>query len=192
MTESLSQAPRNVLEAQGSGATALSRVEFTEQVRGPLATESTGSLLYIDVDHLARVNRIWGFEKGDEALRRIATLLRAATPKDLLGRFGGEEFVVYTQQGSDAQRLAGEIRYQVEHDVMLTELRAATPGHATATAKEHVSRGPFLTVSIGVAHATPGMSFEEALQAAHEAQNEAKALGRNRIVVSQSREASTS
>lgn len=170
-------------EVRGTGTAVLSLVEFTEQVRGSLAAGATGSLLYIDVDHLARVNYSWGFEKGDEALRRLVMLLLAAAQKDLLGRFGGEEFVVYARQGSDAQRLAEEIRSQVELDEMLTDIRAATPGHATAAAKEHVGRGPFLTVSIGIAHAAPGRSFEEVLQAAHGAQNAAKALGRNRIVV---------
>jgi diguanylate cyclase (GGDEF)-like protein len=185
MTTTSAHVPREALKAdvRRTSATALGRAEFTEQVRGALATEPTGSLLYIDVDHLARVNYIWGFEKGDEALRRLVMLLLAAAPKDLLGRFGGEEFVVYTPQGSDAQRLAEEIRSQVELDEMLTDIRAATPGHATAAAKEHVGRGPFLTVSIGIAYAAPGRSFEEVLQAAHEAQNAAKALGRNRIVV---------
>jgi diguanylate cyclase (GGDEF)-like protein len=185
MTTTSAHLPQEAREpdVRRTGATALSRVEFTEQVRGALATEPTGSILYIDVDHLARVNYIWGFEKGDEALRRLITLLLAASQKELLGRFGGEEFVVYTPQGSDAQRLGEEIRSQVELDEMLTDIRAATPGHATATAKEHVSSGPFLTVSIGVAYAMPGRSFEEVLQAAHEAQSAAKALGRNRVVV---------
>jgi diguanylate cyclase (GGDEF)-like protein len=185
MTTTSAHVPLEAREADArrTSATALSRVEFTKQVRGALATEPTGSLLYIDVDQLARVNYIWGFEKGDEALRRLVALLQAATPQDLLGRFGGDEFVVYSQHGSDAQDLAEEIRSQIERDDMLTEIRAATPGHATAAAKEHVSRGPFLTVSIGVAYAMPGRSFEEVLQAAYEAQNAAKALGRNRIVV---------
>jgi len=186
MTTTSDHAPPEAREAEArrAGTTVLSRAEFTEQVRGSFGAEPTGSLLYIDIDHLARVNYIWGFEKGDEALRRLVMLLLAATPQYLLGRFGGEEFVVYTQRGSDAQRLAEEIRSQVEHDEVLTAIRTATPRHATATAKEHVSRGPFLTVSIGVAHAMPGRPFEEVLQAAREAQNSAKALGRNRVVVS--------
>ncbi|WIX31868.1 GGDEF domain-containing protein [Salinicola sp. JS01] len=53
------------------------------------------SLFMIDVDHFKRINDTWGHSQGDWVLTRIAEICtQALRPTDVIGRFGGEEFVV--------------------------------------------------------------------------------------------------
>ncbi|HEX5115613.1 MAG TPA: GGDEF domain-containing protein [Pseudonocardiaceae bacterium] len=52
-------------------------------------------LLMIDLDHFKLINDTWGHPAGDDMLLAVADVLRAETrPADVVGRFGGEEFVV--------------------------------------------------------------------------------------------------
>lgn len=52
-------------------------------------------VLMIDIDHFKKVNDTFGHQAGDEALRAVSnTLVRAVRPVDIVGRWGGEEFLV--------------------------------------------------------------------------------------------------
>ncbi len=157
------------------------RLVFTERVQAALATGHVGALLVMDIDNLAWLNRTSGFVQGDECVRHIASLL----PRDrLAARIGGDEFVVYTEQACDAGALAEDIRSRVERDARLAAMRAPVPRRLERDSTEHGCHGPLLTVSVGVAHAGPGRSFSELLEAASDAaQTGAKAAGRNRVVL---------
>jgi diguanylate cyclase (GGDEF)-like protein len=74
------------------------------------------SILVIDVDHFKSINDKHGHQVGDETLRLLTAKLRgAAAEPALLGRLGGEEFVVaLPNTGShEAQLVADQIRAQV-------------------------------------------------------------------------------
>lgn len=61
-----------------------------------LAGESFGALLFIDLDNFKQVNDNFGHQEGDRLLRRVAEVMEAQTlEKDLLGRAGGDEFLVF-------------------------------------------------------------------------------------------------
>ncbi|WP_434629840.1 GGDEF domain-containing protein [Chromobacterium sp. CV08] len=59
------------------------------------------ALLLVDLDHFKNINDRYGHQAGDEVLRQLADCLRAESRHgDLLGRHGGEEFVVMLPQTS--------------------------------------------------------------------------------------------
>jgi diguanylate cyclase (GGDEF)-like protein len=121
------------------------------------------ALLAIDVDGLKRINDGHGHQAGDAALRRVSDVLRAACrASDIMGRWGGDEFLVLAPGDSreDARRLAERIREAVG------AVAGAIP----------------LSVSIGVA--TLGgdePSLEALVRRADDALYEAKRRGRDRV-----------
>ena len=129
------------------------------------------SILMLDIDHFKRVNDQYGHLAGDQVLRHmVAVVGQRLRPQDLLGRYGGEEFLLLLPHTDEqgAQQLAWQ----------LCEAVQATPcdwrGQSIA-----------VTTSIGVASYRPGMSadWEALLQAADKALYRAKDNGRNRVEV---------
>jgi diguanylate cyclase (GGDEF)-like protein len=129
------------------------------------------SMLMLDVDHFKRVNDGYGHETGDRVLRVLADACRSSLrQQDVVGRYGGEEFVAMLPETSAevAQETAERLRRAVEG------LSVNSP------------QGPVrVTVSIGVATLGPASNTITALiNAADRALYEAKQKGRNRVVVS--------
>ena len=75
------------------------------------------SVLFVDMDHFKAINDKYGHACGDQCLRMVAQTLRSALGEgDLLGRYGGEEFIaVLPGRGGAAARVVGEqLRGDVE------------------------------------------------------------------------------
>ncbi|HZX80634.1 MAG TPA: diguanylate cyclase, partial [Lysobacter sp.] len=120
------------------------------------------SVLYLDLDHFKHVNDRLGHAGGDRVLQLFADVLRQAVRgDDVVGRYGGEEFVIGLV-GGDARAVAERIR---------TGLHARS-GEA----------GTPLTVSIGVAARHAGEGIDELLRRADAALYAAKHGGRDRVV----------
>ncbi len=129
------------------------------------------AVLLLDLDHFKLVNDVHGHLVGDEVLRAVADALRAGVRDgDLLGRFGGEEFVALLP-AADAQetaRVAERLRDRVAGLVVPLDSGDAVQ----------------VTVSIGGAAATAGaLSVPELLAAADYCMYRAKASGRNAVVL---------
>jgi two-component system, cell cycle response regulator len=138
------------------------------------------SLLLVDVDHFKAVNDRFGHLAGDEALKMVAFVLRGAVRKeDVLGRYGGEEFMVLARetalQGGEA--LGERIRRAVERS------RWAWQGHDLGLT---VSIG--VTVAVGLTELVPGKSERDVFEAADRALYLAKQGGRNTVVAVAMRE----
>jgi diguanylate cyclase (GGDEF)-like protein len=95
---------------RGFMALARNQIETARLTRRPLL------MFFADLDGLKWVNDTWGHEAGDDLLRDTAALLRATFREtDVLGRLGGDEFIVLTQDAApgDADRLAERLQAAV-------------------------------------------------------------------------------
>jgi diguanylate cyclase (GGDEF)-like protein len=171
-------------EAQTDPKTNLGRVDWwrrrtEEMLRNARTQREPMAVLLIDIDHFKQVNDRHGHLVGDEALRAVATILRSAIrTKDVIGRFGGEEFVIALPDTdvADATVTADRLRNAV----------AASPLAAMcAGVLDEPDLDPdtlHLTVSIGVAVSpADGMTVDDLLQRADRAMYAAKAAGRDRV-----------
>jgi len=115
----------------------------------------------LDLDHFKAVNDRYGHPAGDRVLSTLATFLeRFLREGDSVARYGGEEFVVILR-GVDAQA-------QSAFDRIAEDWRAS---------------GPVTTFSAGVAVHRAGRSPSATLTLADQALYEAKAAGRNRVIM---------
>jgi len=122
-----------------------------------------GAVLYMDIDHFKNINDTYGHEKGDEVLKILGQVLKKSFRKnDIIGRWGGEEFVVVLPKTDylSALKLAEKLRNIIEN----TDYNGL---HATA--------------SIGVSEFKSKKGFEESLEKADKALYEAKNSGRNQV-----------
>jgi len=142
------------------------------------------ALLFIDIDWFKRVNEEFGHLGGDEVLAAVARRIRASVrDKDLVGRFGGEEFIVALPATGrdDAIALAERIRMDVAR--LTIEVRKPAGGQTHTINPDGVA-GQGRTVSIGVALAPAhGSTLEVLADHGSHAVLRAKELGRNRVVV---------
>ncbi|MBF8186102.1 GGDEF domain-containing protein [Nonomuraea sp. K274] len=150
-------------------AAAWQREADTEIVRAR-RTGETLALLIIDIDHFKRVNDAHGHLVGDQVLAGVAATLRSQLRDyDVVGRFGGEEFVVLLP-GADAEeasRVAERLRVRIG--------RTAIPVDDILVK---------ITISAGVAlMSIHGDDLIDLLAAADLALYRAKELGRDRVCI---------
>ena len=118
----------------------------------------------VDIDHFKQVNDIHGHTEGDRVLVELAGVLRAQfAGSGMAARYGGEEFVILLPDTPLAQ---AELQCQY-----LREAVALLP------------MGLPVTISLGLAAHRPGESAQETLRRADAALYQAKAQGRDRVVV---------
>ena len=155
---------------------------FQEFLRGEwrraLREASSVSALMIDIDRFSGYNDRLGHQAGDECLVKVGRKIKEIVkrPGDLVARYGGEEFGVVMSR-TDQQ---GALR--VAHRVC-----AAIEGLAIEHPESDVS--PCVTVSIGMATSTPAVDSNweelELVAGAHEALENAKKTGRNRVATAE-------
>jgi len=81
----------------------LTRAYLIGQVRDTIARHRSSAFLMVDADHFKVINDTHGHDVGDEALKRLAEVLRTTLTIDaLVGRLGGEEFGVFLPGTTDA------------------------------------------------------------------------------------------
>jgi diguanylate cyclase (GGDEF)-like protein len=145
----------------------LGRIEFSraERFNRPF------SALMLDLDHFKRINDNHGHPAGDIVLQEFVRLCRETVREiDLVGRYGGEEFIILMPETdlATATMVAERIRAHIEQGLIPLEGRFET-----------------ITVSIGVAARDENTTDLETLIArADQAMYIAKHRGRNRVAVS--------
>lgn len=131
------------------------------------------SLIFADIDFFKEYNDHYGHIAGDDCLRRVAGALNAAAarPRDLLARFGGEEFVLLLPEtDADAAMAVAERCLGAVLDEMIPH--------------QHSRIGEYLTVSLGVGTIVPQEqdSAAEFFEKVDGLLYQAKQQGRNRVV----------
>ncbi len=150
----------------------LNAATWEREAGGQLARALDGqrpvTVLIVDIDHFKHVNDRHGHVFGDQVLAGVArTLTSHLRPADVVGRFGGEEFVALLPGAdmAEACRVAERLRSRVERMEVVAE-----DGNLT------------ITVSIGVAlFQVHGDDVLELLASADHGLYRAKDAGRNRV-----------
>jgi diguanylate cyclase (GGDEF)-like protein len=145
----------------------LNRRSFEQQVSAARRSEAVLAIAIADLDHFKALNDTYGHETGDRALRLFAQALTGSLrAHDLVGRQGGEEFVVALPACT-----AEGVRTIL--DGLSVRLQAAIA----------VAGLPSFTVSFGVVEVARQEDLPAAINRADGALFQAKREGRNRVVV---------
>jgi diguanylate cyclase (GGDEF)-like protein len=162
--EKLSQvdALTGVLNRRFFMETAVIQLDRSERLK------SGSALLMMDLDFFKKVNDTYGHLAGDKVLQVTAAIIKGVLrPYDILGRYGGEEFVVFASDTGEenAKKLAERIRLAVAKEPIIFE-------------KAEISA----TISIGVTALNPSSTLNRAINYADQALYEAKNSGRNKVI----------
>lgn len=157
-------------EAESDALTGLfNRRTIERKLQGSLAEwQQEGpafGMLFIDIDFFKTVNDTYGHEVGDRTLKLVADTLRnSLRDTDLVGRWGGEEFVIVLY-GIDQRRLGS----------VANKLRALI----AASAFQHEQHTIRVTASIGATLSQPGDTLGALVRRADQLLYRSKAAGRN-------------
>ena len=138
--------------------------EATEAYDDAIRRGRNTSIAFFDIDHFKRVNDTFGHDTGDRVLQQLGQIIRErAGERFICARLGGEEFVVLfvDQPGESVEGFVQRVR----------------------KAFEESARDVGTTISAGVAHRASAESMGQHMRRADVALYEAKAAGRDRMVV---------
>ena len=133
-----------------------------------LRTKRDYAIMFFDIDHFKKVNDTYGHDGGDLVLSTFSkVLLRSTREIDIIGRFGGEEFI-------------GILHYTSENELVnyITRVRSLITGHKFKYKEHKIS----ITFSAGLTIRSKNNSYEESLNLADELLYKAKNSGRNKII----------
>lgn len=158
----------DLLNMRGWREAAIKELARADRTRAPVG------VLMVDLDHFKQINDTWGHPAGDDMLVAVADVLRTETrPADVVGRFGGEEFVVLLPDTDRAASVAAAERIRAriaDLTVVSTDKRG---GPAVIAGR---------TTSIGVAtRPEHARALPDLLQAADAAVYLAKEAGRDQV-----------
>lgn len=140
----------------------LNRSEFLRRA-GAFVAHGSAAVVAADLDGFKALNDGHGHAAGDAALMRFATVAREVVGDGgLVGRLGGDEFALLVPVASDARETVGRIR-----------ARYADGG----------ADGPLPTISFGIAPLDAEVGVKDTIVRADVALYQAKAAGRDRVVV---------
>jgi diguanylate cyclase (GGDEF)-like protein/PAS domain S-box-containing protein len=125
-------------------------------------------VLFIDIDNFKSINDKYGHEVGDQVIKMTSRTLNASSRYfDLVGRWGGEEFVaiIANAEAKELFEVGERMRSLVEHSML--------------SAPEYL----FVTVSIGGAQAVPEDTIENLVRRADEKLYQAKHSGKNCVFI---------
>jgi diguanylate cyclase (GGDEF)-like protein len=143
---------------------------FQREIAYAKRYEQPLSLLMVDIDHFKKVNDQYGHPAGDRVLKKAAELMRQEVRAvDVVGRWGGEEFVILLHKTDPQQAF-----------VTAERLRESIAAAEFDTGKKIIH----VTISLGIAGADYcNLDMEEMIKQADQAMYRAKQEGRNRTCI---------
>lgn len=163
-------------EAMTDGLTGLSNrkaldIYLEAAIQDAEETDSTLTLLMLDIDHFKDFNDTHGHLVGDQVLRLVARSLRDGIKgRDFAARYGGEEFVIILPETNveGGVHVGNMLRRAVEVKQVVNRASGEYLGQ--------------ITLSVGVAELFPGENAEALVGRADEALYKAKQAGRNMVL----------
>lgn len=145
--------------------------KLDEELRDAAARGHSVASLFIDVDNFKTFNESQGHMIGDEVLRRIAQAIRAGVrDRDVVGRYGGDEFLVLLPRAG-------------AHEALLTAERVRQAVEKLKVTDRDGTHVP-MTVSVGVVASVPSHGdVLKYLDLADQALRRSKGLGKNCILL---------
>jgi len=144
------------------------------QVERSIRTNIDCFVVIFDLDHFKAVNDTYGHQGGDKVLKETARLVKKKLrPYDLLGRYGGEEFIILL---SEIKEITKETAISVTERIRLD---------INNTPVDYNGAKIPVTASFGIAYAAPKNDLETAIKFADEALYQAKKSGRNKVIFSE-------
>ncbi len=145
---------------------------MTDRLLQTMDEDDIGAFLMLDVDNFKAINDGYGHMKGDEVLLQVAEALKSNfRSQDIIARPGGDEFMAFIARINSVEILENRCRALLE-----------------AAKQIEFHPGMKLSVSIGVALAHRGQSYEELYQMADQALYQAKAAGKSSFYIARATE----
>lgn len=152
----------------------LTKAEITNLVINAVDVKkiSNVTLAIIDIDYFKKVNDVYGHMKGDEVLKKVSSIIQSEVRENgLVGRFGGDEFLVLFYNAYDMEN-------------MRERLRSIKNSVASSFVKTDNGEDISITLSIGcAAYPKDADNYEDLFFLADFALYRAKEKGRNRYII---------
>ena len=124
-----------------------------------------GFLAMADVDDFKKINDSYGHAAGDEVLRTIAEKMRETCAGCVIARWGGEEFLIFSENGDNAVEIMENLRKRIEQDPVIWE-NATIP----------------VTITVGVCKRQEGQNVDAWIQDADKKLYYGKNNGKNVVI----------
>ncbi|MFZ4537627.1 GGDEF domain-containing response regulator [Propionivibrio sp.] len=144
-----------------------SKAQLKAMVKNAVSAQRALTVVMIDIDHFKSVNDTYGHPVGDQVIRGLAWLLKGRLrSSDMIGRYGGEEFLIALPDVSPEQAIP--VIERIREDF-------------SSLPHVHPAGALFTTFSAGIASSQNFDTAQSLTEAADNAMLDAKRLGRNRV-----------